>query len=592
MSSTAALEAYLAQQEQKHLLRFVAVGSVDDGKSTLIGRLLHDSHGIYDDQLAAVSRASKTRGSTGGALDLALLTDGLKAEREQGITIDVAYRYFSTERRKFIIADTPGHEQYTRNMATGASTASLAIILIDAQHGVLEQSRRHAAIASLLGIPNLCVCVNKMDLVDWRQDRFESIKRDFESFAARLHFRELRFVPISARDGDNVVHPSAHMPWYRDVTVLAYLESVPVADGTNLTDFRYPIQLVLRPDRQYRGFAGALASGVVHAGDDVTLVPSGRRSRIASIDTFDGPLEEAFAPMSVSLRLEDAIDVSRGDMLVHTGNMPTVARRLEAHVVWMSDEPLELGRSYFVKHTTRMVRAGVDAVLGRLVLDRLEEQPATTLELNDIGRVALSCNQPLYFDPYARNRALGAFVMVDALSNSTVAAGMIIDDLPETARGLEKQAASRVTASQRRARFGHGAALITFGGEPLPGQDVFAYRLEQRLFERGCAATVIDVTTMFDATRSPSLLADIAVQCVAAGLLTILSTAAPRATDRAELRARLEPSQIVELAAQSAPEASDDATRVPLDEPDAAVDRVLQVLVERGICATAGEPKD
>jgi sulfate adenylyltransferase large subunit len=577
--------AYLARQEQKELLRFVAVGSVDDGKSTLIGRLLHDSHGIYDDQLSAVERASKTRGSAGGKLDLALLTDGLRAEREQGITIDVAYRYFATDKRKFIIADTPGHVQYTRNMATGASTANVALILIDARHGVLKQSRRHAYIASLLGIPQLCVCVNKMDLVEYRQDAFEAIKRDFESFVARLRFREVRFVPISAVEGDNVVHRSERMRWYGDETVLGYLERVPVSSDVNLSDFRYPVQLVARPDLHYRGFAGQIASGVVRAGDDVTVLPSGKRSTVAGIDTFDGSIEEAFAPMSVTLRLSDEVDVSRGDMIVHTGNLPAVARRFEAHLVWMNEQALGIGKSYFLKHTTRMVRASVDAVIGRVDLDTLDEQPAASLELNDIGRVAMSCNQPLYFDAYTRNRQLGAFVVVDALTNNTVGAGMIVDALTEERRARAREASSLVSAADRRARFGHAGAVIAFSGQPATGHESLAYQLERTLFEMGLAAFVIDVGA-FDDTRSPSLLADLAEQCVRAGLLTILSTGLPRASDRAELRARFSALELVELGSDGDVDAPSHALRVTLDDPARASHEIVEELTKRGILVT------
>jgi len=576
------VQAYLAQQETKELLRFVAVGSVDDGKSTLIGRLLHDSHGIYDDQLSAVARASKTRGSAGGKLDLALLTDGLRAEREQGITIDVAYRYFATDRRKFIIADTPGHVQYTRNMATGASTANVALILIDAHQGVLKQSRRHAYIASLLGIPHLCVCVNKMDLVEYRQDVFEAIKHDFETFAARLRFREVRFVPISAVEGDNVVNASERMRWYRDETVLGYLERVPVSGDRNLSHFRYPVQLVLRPDLHYRGFAGQIASGVVHVGDDVTVLPSGKRSTVAHLDTFEGEVDEAFAPMSIAIRLADEIDVSRGDMIVHTGNLPMVARRFEAQLVWMNERPLELGKSYFLKHTTRLVRASVEAVSGRLDVDTLGEQPASTLELNDIGRVVVSCNQPLYLDPYARNREVGAFVIVDALTNNTMGAGMIVEALAEEQRDARGEAVSRITAADRRGRFGHAAAVIAFSGDPQPGQESFAYLLEQRLFALGLAVTVIDVRTSFDASRSPAMLADLAQQSFRAGLLTVLSTGLPRATDRAELRARFNTSDLVELSTES----STPGVLLTLDKPDLAVKTVLDELTKRGICVT------
>jgi sulfate adenylyltransferase large subunit len=395
------IEAYLEQHQNKELLRFVSVGSVDDGKSTLIGRLLHDTHGIYEDQLAAVERASSQRGTE---IDLALLTDGLKAEREQGITIDVAYRYFSTTARKFIIADTPGHVQYTRNMATGASTANVAIILIDARLGVLQQSRRHAFIANLLGIPHLAVCVNKMDLRGYAEDVYESIKGDFGRFAARLRFKDVTFIPISALKGDNVVHASDKTPWYQGQTLLEFLETVPIANDRNLEDFRYPVQYVLRPHLDYRGFSAEVASGVVRKGDPILVLPSRKTSRVKGIDTFDGEIAEAWAPMSVTLRLEDEIDVSRGDMLVHPTNVPHVAHRFDAMMVWLNETPLDTGKSYLLKHTTQVVRAEVAAVRHHVDLETLEEVAADGMGLNDIGRVTVRCHRPVFFDAYQKNR--------------------------------------------------------------------------------------------------------------------------------------------------------------------------------------------
>lgn len=533
---------YLRRHEQKQLLRFVAVGSVDDGKSTLIGRLLHDTHGIYEDQLAAVERASKTRGSVGGKLDLALLTDGLKAEREQGITIDVAYRYFSTDHRKFIIADTPGHIQYTRNMATGASTADVALILIDARHGVLTQSRRHAYIASLLGIPHLAVCVNKMDLVDFAEETYTSIVEDFGRVAKSLRFREIRFFPISAVDGDNIVHPSARAPYHEGGTLLSYLESVPIDADQNMDVFRFPVQYVLRPDLTYRGFCGPVASGVVRVGDEVEVLPSKKRSRIASIDTYEGTLDEAFAPMSVTLRLEDEVDVSRGDMIVHPDAPPTVSQRFEADVVWMSETPLDVMASYFIKHTTRTVRANVDAVLGRVDLKALHEEPSVRLELNDIGRLIISCNQPIFFDPYVDNRDVGAFVLIDALTNNTVGAGMIV-------RALERAAGdgpgadgpiSMITSASRAERFGHGALVVAFTeNQQRERQRHTARELERALFDAGITTTLIDVEAFSETSRSAALVADLVRQCTDAGLVTILSTGLPRDAQRQELERRL-----------------------------------------------------
>ncbi len=542
------IEEYLRRHERKQLLRFVAVGSVDDGKSTLIGRLLHDTHGIYEDQLAAVERASKTRGSAGGKLDLALLTDGLKAEREQGITIDVAYRYFSTDHRKFIIADTPGHIQYTRNMATGASTADVALILIDARHGVLQQSRRHAYIASLLGIPHLAVCVNKMDLVQFDEATYEAIKRDFAKLSARLRFREIRFFPVSAVDGDNIVHRSERSPWHDSGTLLKYLESVPISADQNMDVFRFPVQYVLRPDLDFRGFCGQVSSGVVRAGDDVQIMPSGKRSRVASIDTFDGQLKEAFAPMSVTLRLEDEIDISRGDMIVHPSSPPVASQRFEAHVVWMSETVLDVHGSYVIKHTTRTIRANVEKVLARFDLDTLEEIPTDRLELNDIGRLVITTNQPIFFDAYADNRDTGAFVLIDALSNDTVGACMIIGEAQAEASDAagsttaSRAVASGIGAGERCSRLGHTALVIAhegYGADTTEAQKALSQSLERTLFDAGLLTTIVDVERLSEGTRSPALVADVATQCFTAGLVTILSTGLPRAAQRTELESRL-----------------------------------------------------
>ncbi len=416
-------------QPRTQLLRFATAGSVDDGKSTLIGRLLYDSHEILSDQLEAVRRAS-LRHNGNGDLDLALLTDGLRAEREQGITIDVAYRYFQTARRKFIVADTPGHEQYTRNMVTGASTADLALVLVDARNGVVAQSKRHAFIASLLGIPRLVVCVNKMDLVGHDQAVFDRIAAEFAEFAAALDVRDTTFIPISALHGDNVVERSAAMPWYEGPALLDHLERVDVTLDRSLGDVRFPVQWVIRPGggewSDDRGYAGQMAGGVLRPGDDVTLVPSGRRSRVSAIETLDGPLERAFPPMSVTVRLEDDLDVCRGDLLCATGSEPTVDRELEADVCWMTDAPLRAGARYAIKHTTRRARAIVESIAHRVDVESLRADPSTgRLELNDIGRVSLRTSEPLAFDAYARNRSTGSFILIDERTNDTVGAGMI-----------------------------------------------------------------------------------------------------------------------------------------------------------------------
>jgi len=416
------IHAYLKQHQEKELCRFVTVGSVDDGKSTLIGRLLHDTHGIYEDQLAAVKKATKQEGEE---IDFSLFTDGLKAEREQGITIDVAYRYFSTENRKFIIADTPGHVQYTRNMATGASTANVAVILIDARLGVLQQSRRHAYIASLLGIPHLAVCVNKMDLKDYDQSVFEAIKAEFTAFCAQLRFHEVKFIPISAKLGVNIVHESEKTPWYTGGTILQYLEQVPVRAGINETDFRYPVQYVLRPHLNYRGFSGTIASGRVKKGDTLMSLPSGKSSKVVAIDTFDGEFEEASAPMAITIRLADEIDTSRGDMLVHPDNVPLQLQRFRAKLVWLNEEALDRSKTYMVKHTTQMVRADVESVEFLVDLETLEKKPSNRIELNDIGEVIINAHRKLFVDPYQNNGATGSFILIDPITNNTVAAGMV-----------------------------------------------------------------------------------------------------------------------------------------------------------------------
>ena len=415
------------------MLRLATAGSVDDGKSTLIGRLLYDSKAIFEDQLEAVERTSRERGDE--HTNLALLTDGLRAEREQGITIDVAYRYFATPKRKFIIADTPGHTQYTRNMVTGASTADLALILIDARKGILEQSRRHAFLSSLLGIPHLVLCVNKMDLVDWSQERFEEIKAEFRSFAMKLDVHDLTFVPISALHGDNVVERSHNMPWYDGSSLLHHLEEVHIASDRNLIDVRFPVQYVIRPQQQtdhdlhdYRGYAGQVAGGVLKKGDEVVVLPSGFTSKIAAIDTADGPVDSAFAPMSVTVTLEDDVDVSRGDMIARRKNQPHVGQDIEAMVCWMSEATwLRAGAKLALKHTTRWVRTVVKELQYQLDVNTLHRyEDAVGLSLNEIGRVTLRTTQPLFFDEYRRNRTTGSFILVDEASNTTVGAGMIL----------------------------------------------------------------------------------------------------------------------------------------------------------------------
>jgi bifunctional enzyme CysN/CysC len=411
------------------MLRFATAGSVDDGKSTLIGRLLYDSKAIFEDQLESVERTSRERGDE--YTNLALLTDGLRAEREQGITIDVAYRYFATPKRKFIIADTPGHTQYTRNMVTGASTADLALVLVDARKGVLEQSRRHAFLASLLRVPHLVLCVNKMDLVDYDQDTFERIKDDFRAFATKLDITDLSFIPISALQGDNVVNRSANMPWYEGGSLLHHLEEVFIASDRNLIDARFPVQYVIRPMsdeyHDYRGYAGTMAGGVLKPGDEVVVLPSGFTSTIKSIDTADGPIAEGFAPMAVTVTLADDIDISRGDMICRPHNQPTIGQDIDAMLCWMNEQhELKPGGKYHIKHTTRAVRALVKDLHYRLDVNTLHrDHDATSLSLNEIGRVSLRTTQPLFYDDYRRNRDTGSFILIDEATNTTVAAGMI-----------------------------------------------------------------------------------------------------------------------------------------------------------------------
>ena len=414
------------------LLRFATAGSVDDGKSTLIGRLLYDTKSIFEDQLESIERTSRDRGDD--YTNLALLTDGLRAEREQGITIDVAYRYFATPKRKFIIADTPGHIQYTRNMVTGASTANLALILVDARNGLVEQSRRHAFIASLLRVPHLVLCVNKMDLVDYDEAVFEQIKSEFRQFATKLDIVDLTFVPISALHGDNIVHRSANMPWYDGTSLLHHLEEVHIASDRNLIDARFPVQYVIRPQAQtdqdlhdYRGYAGQVAGGVFKPGDEVVVLPSGMSTRIEAIDTADGPVDEAFAPMSVTIRLTDDIDISRGDMICRQHNQPEATQDLDAMVCWLADQPLQPRGMYSVKHTTRNVRAQVRQLDYRIDVNTLHrDETAESLTLNEIGRVRLRTTQPVFVDDYRRNRTTGSFLVIEESTGATVGAGMIL----------------------------------------------------------------------------------------------------------------------------------------------------------------------
>lgn len=500
------INEYLAQHERKELLRFITCGSVDDGKSTLIGRLFYEAKMIYEDQLAAIQKDTTRYGTTGGELDLALFTDGLEDERQQGITIDVAYRYFSTDKRKFIIADTPGHEQYTRNMATGASTADLAIILIDARHGVLEQTKRHSFIVSLLGIRHVVVAINKMDLVDFSEDVFNKIRADYQAFAARLDLPDVHFLPISALKGDNVVTASPSTPWYIGNTLMNLLETVYIGSDRNFEDFRFPVQTVVRPNLNFRGFAGTIASGILRQGDEVMALPSRKTSRVKSIVTFDGDLSEAFTPQSVTVTLEDEIDVSRGDMLVRPGNVPLVGQKFEAMVVWMAEEPLVPGKSYWIKQTTKLTPGTISTLRYRVDVNSMHRQDAPTLKLNEIGRCTLSTSQPLCFDSYRRNRNTGAFIVIDRVTNSTVGAGMILDrtsnegrhdhwDDAPAAENLHGER-SNVSESERQARFGQKPVTVLLTGLTGSGKTTLAYALERKLFDQGRAVVVLDGQNM------------------------------------------------------------------------------------------------
>lgn len=425
------IKEFLDQDEKKDLLRLLTAGSVDDGKSTLIGRLLFDSKKLYEDQLDALERDTKRYGNAGGEIDYALLLDGLKAEREQGITIDVAYRYFSTNKRKFIIADTPGHEQYTRNMITGGSTANLAIILVDARTGVITQTRRHTYLVSLLGIKHVVLAVNKMDLVDYSREVFERIVNEYRAFAGSLEIPDVTCIPLSALKGDNVVEHSENMEWYDGKPLLEHIETVHIGSDKNFEDFRYPVQYVLRPNLDFRGFSSTVASGVVRRGDEVMALPSMKRSRVKSIVTYDGEQEEAFPPQAVTITLEDEIDISRGEMLVHPDNLPIVSRCFEAMLVWMDEKRMNAEESFFIKHTTNLTRVKIDKIRYKVNVNTMEHSSGEALELNEIARVVFSTGKPLFFDPYRKNKNTGAFILIDPITNNTCAVGMIIDKVDE-----------------------------------------------------------------------------------------------------------------------------------------------------------------
>jgi sulfate adenylyltransferase large subunit len=555
------IDLFLRREEEKDLLRFLTCGSVDDGKSTLIGRLLYDSKGVYEDQLSAITKA--TVNETAGVMDFALLTDGLRAEREQGITIDVAYRYFSTPKRKFIIADTPGHEQYTRNMATGASTANLAIVLIDARNGVLSQSRRHAFIASLLGIHHVVVAVNKMDLVDYSEEVFDRICSEFGNFASQLQLPDLYFIPVSALLGDNIVTKSEHMPWYGGSSLLHHLETVHIASDRNFSEMRFPVQLVLRPNQEFRGYAGQMASGVLKPGDPVMVLPSGRSSRVKSIATYDGEVARAFPPMSVTVCLEDEVDISRGNMLVPPSHPPHITRCIDARLVWMGNQPLDLRRQYIIKHTTQSVKAQVRFIRYRVNVNTLERQPASELNLNEIGTVVIDTHSPLFVDQYRRNRMTGSFVMVDPISNATVAAGMVTGRDPRvdpTVQESQPVEAALIPAVDRQKRIGHAAVLVW-----LNGGASLAYAVESELFKRGYLTHVIAAQT------DGSVMLELARNLTAAGLVTICAADFLYEVERERAGALMDAAQFVDLDASL------------FDTSEAAAKAVAEKLAGRGI---------
>ena len=555
------IDELIEQVCRSELLRFVTAGSVDDGKSTLIGRLLHDAQAIYEDHLASLNEESRRAGRE--EIDFAFLTDGLKAEREQGITIDVAYRHFSTPRRRFIIADTPGHEQYTRNMATGASTADLAVILIDVRNGVTTQSKRHVFIASLFGIPHIVVAINKMDLVGWSQSAFEAVRSEFSQFCTKLRISDLQFIPISALNGDNVVYRSKRMPWYEGPPLLSYLETVHVASDQNLIDFRLPVQYVLRPRSDFRGYAGTIASGVVRVGEDVVVLPSNCRTKVTRIICGFEETSYAFPTQSITLCVADNVDISRGDMFAHPANVPWVARDIEAMLIWLHEDPMRLDKQYVVKHTTSVVRGRFTDVLYRVDPNTLHRQEVSTLSLNEIGRVSMHLFRPIMCDEYSRNRHTGSFIVIDPITNATVAAGLIIDRAhpyvaPTAARPVALSE-GRVTVEDRSLLLGQKPATIWLTGLSGAGKSTIAYALERKLISDGRACYVLDGDnirqglnkdlgfSMADRSENIRRVAEVARLMNDAGLIVIVSLISPRRADRENARSIIGDDRFVEV---------------------------------------------
>ena len=544
------------------MLRFLTCGSVDDGKSTLIGRLLADTKLVYEDQLEALRRDSDKVGNAGkGEIDYALLMDGLKSEREQGITIDVAYRYFSTSKRTFIIADTPGHEQYTRNMATGASNCNLAIILVDARHGVITQTKRHSFIVSLLGIKHVIVAVNKMDLVDYDEAVFEKIRADYTAFVSKLDLRDVHFIPISALRGDNVVEQSPHMPWYSGMSILGTLENVHIASDRNLVDFRFPVQTTIRPHLDFRGFAGTVASGVVRPNDEVVVLPSGKRTRVQRIVTMDGDLDQAYAPMSVTLTLADEVDVSRGDVLVHPGNVPMVASEFEAMVVWMHEDQLDAKRQYLIRTCTGYVPGMISEPRYKVDVNTLHRADAKTLMLNEIGRVRVSCTRPMALDAFKQNAATGSFIIVDRQTSLTVGAGVIraAQVAAEQQTAGTSPGASLISPQQRAALMGQQGLVVWLTGLPKAGKSNVAVTLEKMLIENGHAALVLDGSRLRqglsddlgfsadDRIEQTRRLASVATITADAGMVTIVASVSPFAAARASAKQHVGAKRFMEV---------------------------------------------
>jgi bifunctional enzyme CysN/CysC len=547
------IQTYLKRHEEKDMLRFLTAGSVDDGKSTLIGRLLYDSQLLYEDQLSSIIRDSKIYGHTDNDFDPALLTDGLKAEREQGITIDVAYRFFSTSKRSFIICDCPGHEQYTRNMATGASNCNLAIILVDARRGILPQTKRHSFVASLLGIKHFLVAINKMDAVDYSESIYEQIRKDYLGFAAKLDVNDVHFIPISALNGDNVVKRSEHMSWFMGSPVLSYLENVQIAVDTNLIDFRFPVQSVIRPDQNFRGFSGTISSGIIHKGDEICICPSGQTTRIKSIVTFDEELNTAFAPMAVTITTEDEVDISRGDIICKTNNRPHQRSEFDAQLVWMDSKPLIPGRNYLLKCGTIQTAASVEEIRYKFDINTLSREKTKMLEINSIGRVRIRTHRPISFDAYAHNRSTGGFILIDSFSNATAAAGMILEQVIEppkinpVSKNIRREV-SKVTIKERESLMGHLPATIWLTGLSGSGKSATSQLLEQELHKRHIKTFILDGDNVRhglnkdlgfspdDRQENIRRIAEVARLMNEAGLIVITAFISPYREDRDQAR--------------------------------------------------------